>query len=75
VALPRFVVQLRFLGSVGNVALARAQVPAQLIQGFAFRVHLGGDDLLVFLQRDGAFVFEADGGPLAFGDTPWQFAG
>jgi len=44
-------------------------VPAQLVKGFAFRVHLGGGDLLVFFKGDGAFVFEPDGGPLAFGDT------
>ena len=51
---------------VRNVALACAQVPAQLVKGFAFRVHLGGDDLAVFCKGDGTFVFEPHGGPLAF---------
>ena len=49
----------------GNVALARPQVPAKLIQGFAFGVHLGGNDPLVFLQRDGAFLLELHFRPLA----------
>src|SRR5258708_35603959 len=53
---------------VRNVALTRAQVPAQPVKGFPFRVHLGGDDLLMFLKGDCGFVFELDGGPLAFGD-------
>ena len=49
---------------VGNVALTCTQVPAQLIQRLALRVHLGSDDLLVFLKRDGAFLLVMDGRPL-----------
>jgi hypothetical protein len=50
-------------------------VPAQLVKGFPFRFHLGDDDLPVFLKGDGAFVFEPDGGALAFGDErPRQLA-
>jgi hypothetical protein len=35
---------------VHNVALARSQMPAQLVKRLSFGVHLGGDDpLVVFL--------------------------
>ena len=44
----------------GNVTLARAQVPAQLVKSFPFGIHLGSDDLLVFLKGDGALVSVAD---------------
>jgi len=57
----------------GNIALTSAQVPAQLIKRLPFRVHLGGDDALMFVQRGGPFLFELHGGPLAFRDErPWQ---
>jgi hypothetical protein len=39
-------------------------VPAELVEGFALRVHLGGDNPLVLLQLDGAFLLEVEGGPL-----------
>ena len=51
---------------VRNVALTCAQVPAQLIHGFPFGVHLGGNDPLVFLKRDGAFLLELHFRPLTF---------
>src|ERR1700722_8059746 len=48
-----------FAFQVRNVALACAQVPAQLIKYFPFGVHFGGDDLLVFFKSDCPFLFEA----------------
>ena len=47
----------------GGVALTAAQMPAQFIEGVPFPVRFGGNDALVFLLRDGAFVFVAHGGP------------
>ena len=50
----------------GNVALARAQVPAKLIQGFPLRVHLGGNDALVFFKRDAPLFLKLHFRPLPF---------
>jgi hypothetical protein len=52
---------------IRNVALARAQVPAQLIKGFPFRVHLGGDDFLMFCPRNGPFFLKSHLRPFPFG--------
>ena len=52
----------------GDVALARAQMTAQLIMGFSLGVPFRRDNFLMLFQRDGAFVLEAHGWPLSFGD-------
>ena len=51
---------------IRNVTLTCAQVPAQLVKQLSFGVHLGGDDPLVFVKRDGAFVLVTHLRPLAF---------
>ena len=62
-----------FSFQTGDVALTRAQMPAQLVKCFPFGIPLGGDNLLVFGQRDGAFFFEAHLRPLFLGqDGPRQ---
>ena len=43
-------------------------MPAQLIERFPFPVRFGGNDALVFLQGDGAFLLVAHGWPLPFRD-------
>ena len=53
---------------IGDVALARAQMPAQLIKHLPLGVRLGRDDFLMLLKRDGALFFEPNRRPLAFGD-------
>lgn len=51
-----------------QVALAGAQVPAELIKNLPFRVGFCGQDGGVFGGRDGALFFVDDGGPLPAGD-------
>ena len=53
----------------GDVTLARAQVPTQLIQRLTFGIHFGGYDLLMFFMRYGAFLLVVDGGPLPAGNN------
>ena len=45
------------------------KVPAQLIHRFAFGIHLGGDDSLMFFKRDDAFFLVVDGRPLPAGNN------
>src|SRR5437773_5405711 len=50
---------------IGDVALAGAQVPAELIKSLSLGVVLVGEDLLVLLDGDGAFLLENNGWPLS----------
>jgi len=52
---------------VRDVALTAAQMPAQLVKRLPLRVHLGGDDALMFFRRDASFLLEFHFRPLAFG--------
>jgi len=51
-----------------QIGLRRAQMPRQFIERFAFRIQFAGDDGLVFLPGDGAFVLKLNFWPLPFYD-------
>ena len=57
-----------FSFEVRQIGLRRAHVPRQFIERLAFRIQFAGDDGLMFLPGDGAFILELNFGPLAFHD-------
>jgi len=57
-----------FALQAGDVALTRAQMPAQLIHRLAFGIHFGANDFLVFFKGDGPLVLEPNFRPLVFYD-------
>ena len=52
----------------GDVTLAAAKMPAQLIKRFPLRIFLPADDGLMFGKGDGALIFEVNRRPLTFGN-------
>jgi hypothetical protein len=57
---------------IGDVALARAQMPAQLIKCLPFGIRLSGNDFPMLLKRDCTFFLEVNRRPLPFGEPGLQ---